>query len=84
MGCVLEERFPHVIKRLITCWGDPDAFEAVFSDLIIDKRGDRTGWPFDAWLELNFLQEVHDCAYGVSPKRSSFRPGLVDKWDDLR
>jgi hypothetical protein len=70
MVSVLEARFPHVIKRLELCWGNPDAFEEMFSDLILDKRGDRTGWPLDAWAELNFLQSIHRLAYGVAGHRS--------------
>lgn len=70
MVSVLEARFPHVIKRLGLCWGDPDAFEEMFADLMLDKRGDRTGWPMDAWAELNFLQSIHHLAYGVAGRRS--------------
>jgi hypothetical protein len=81
MLSVLEARFPHAIKRILVCWGDPEAFEAVFSDLIIDKRGDRTGWPFDAWAELNFLQEVHDLAYGISKRSKTSLPGMKDGFD---
>ena len=75
MVSVLEGRFPHVIKRLLVCWGDPESFDAVFFDLIVDKRGDRTGWPLDAWGELNFLQEIHDLAYGVSRRRAAGQHG---------
>lgn len=74
MVSVLEASFPHVVSRLQLCWGDPESFAVVFADLMIDKRGDRTGWPFDAWTELNFLQEVHDLAYGVSLRRADGMP----------
>lgn len=77
MLSVLEEMFPHVIERLDLVWGDPDAFDEMFSDLILDKRGDRTGWPLDAWAELNFLQSVHHLAYGVAQYRA-FQPDPFD------
>ncbi|WP_296696305.1 hypothetical protein [Thiocapsa sp. UBA6158] len=77
MLSVLEERFPHVIKRLDRVWGDPHAFDEMFSDLLLDKRGDRTGWPLDAWAELNFLQSVHHLAYGVAKQRP-FQPDPFD------
>ena len=60
MVSVLEERFPHVIQRLVDSWNDPDYFDLVYADLTIDKRGGRTGWPMEAWLELVFLQEIHE------------------------
>lgn len=64
MISILEQRFPHAIKRLTRSWGDAASFGKTFSDLTLDTRGDRSGWPFDAWLELMFLQEVHDLAHG--------------------
>ncbi len=78
MVSVLEEGFPHVISRLQACWGRPDRLEQLMSDLLIDRRGDRTGWPLDAWSELNFLHAVHELAYGP-PKRLPFQaPNLLD------
>lgn len=73
---VLEAGFGHVVTRLVQCWGDPEYFHLVFQDLIIDKRGNRSGWPFDAFMELELLQRVHDEAYG--------RPALQrDTWDQI-
>ncbi|NCA69162.1 MAG: hypothetical protein EOM91_03490 [Sphingobacteriia bacterium] len=81
MVSVLEERFPHVLQRLERCWGNPDHFEEVFYDLMIDKRGDRSGWPFDAWSELNFLQSIHDIAYGMSSARTAHQANLLEPLD---
>jgi len=61
---VLEVGYRHVVDRLLQSWGDREAFAAVFDDLIIDTRGDRSGWPAEVWSELVFLQRLHDCAYG--------------------
>ncbi|MCG6896905.1 MAG: hypothetical protein LJE61_10095 [Thiocapsa sp.] len=76
MVSVLETRFPHLIERIEACWGDPDRFEGIFSELLLDKRGGRSGWPLDAWVELNLLQEVHDAAYGLSKRRPDPAGGL--------
>lgn len=73
---VLEARFGHVLTRLIPCWGDPSCFHRVFEDLIYDSRGDRSGWPFDAFMELEFLRQIHDAAYGTET-------GRHDVWDDV-
>lgn len=62
---VLEVRYRHVLERIIRHWGDPVGFSALFMDLIIDRRGTRTGWPPEVWSELVFLQAVHDRAYGA-------------------
>lgn len=59
MTTILESRFGHVVARLIPAWGDPVAIQELFEDLIFDKRGTRTGWPADAWEELQFLQKLH-------------------------
>jgi hypothetical protein len=59
MISILESRFGHVVARLLPAWGNPEAFQELFDDLIFDKRGTRAGWPVDAWEELQFLQKLH-------------------------
>jgi hypothetical protein len=63
MMSILEARYGHVVERLLPCWGDPDGFEALFSDLLFDSRGNRSGWPADVWEELQFLHKLHKLAY---------------------
>ena len=63
MESILETRFHHIVERLLVCWGSPAEFNAMFSDLVFDTRSDRTGWPLDAWEELQFLQHLHKQAY---------------------
>jgi len=75
----LESDFPESVNYLVAGWGDVDAFETLFSDLVLgDHHGLPGGWPADAWEELEFLQRVHDQAYGVSKSRgSTLRGGRV-------
>ncbi|NCC27460.1 MAG: hypothetical protein EOM22_04700 [Gammaproteobacteria bacterium] len=80
MLCILEARYPHVIQRIQLCWADPDVFDEMFADLILDKRGDRTGWPLDAWAELNFLQSIHHLAYGVAKHRAFCADPFEPSW----
>lgn len=61
---VLEVRYRHVLDRITARWGKPGEFHEFFQRLILDDRGDRQGWPADAWAELVFLQQVHDRAFG--------------------
>ncbi|SDW70468.1 PilZ domain-containing protein [Thiocapsa roseopersicina] len=72
---VLESRFPDALRSLRMVWGDPEAFDLAFQDLTLGSRVEPGGWPEDAWDELGFLQDVHDCAYGLPATRlSQLRP----------
>lgn len=65
---VLEVLFPHVVQRLLRCWGNTEAFAVVHHDLVIDDRGGRAGWPEEVWDDLVLLQQVHDKAHGRLPE----------------
>ncbi|MBK1693279.1 pilus assembly protein PilZ [Chromatium weissei] len=69
--CVLETTFPEALNHLTIGWGDVEAFETFFQDLTLGDQGSPGGWPADAWEELEFLQKIHDRAYGMSNSRSS-------------
>lgn len=69
LPCVLETGFPEALNRLTVGWGDIEAFETLFRDLVLGDQGNPGGWPMDAWEELEFLQNVHDRAYGLSNAR---------------
>ncbi|MBK1718979.1 PilZ domain-containing protein [Thiocystis violacea] len=71
----LESDFPEAISRLIAGWGDVDAFEIMFRDLVLGDHGQPGGWPEDAWEELELLQNIHDEAYGMSDTRSRVLKG---------
>ncbi|RKT46333.1 PilZ domain-containing protein [Thiocapsa rosea] len=68
---VLESRFPDALRSLIWVWGDPEAFDLAFQDLTLGSHVEPGGWPADAWEELGFLQDAHDCAYGLPATRTS-------------
>ncbi len=76
MESILEMRFHHIVERLLSTWGTPAKFNDMFSDLVFDMRSDRTGWPADAWDELQFLQQLHKQAYEIKPV------GHVEEVDD--
>lgn len=67
----LETQFPEALNHLTVGWGDVAAFEAFFRDLTLGDLGSPNGWPIDAWQELEFLQDIHDCAYGMSAHRAN-------------
>jgi hypothetical protein len=65
----LEIGFPEALDYLVTAWGDISTFELVFRQLVLGDCGDIGTWTPEAWEELQFLQDVHDEAYGVSETR---------------
>ena len=67
----LEIGFPEAIDYLLTAWGDVSAFETVFRRLIFGDTGMAGTWTPEAWEELQWLQDVHDEAYGLSESRRS-------------
>lgn len=68
----LEQRHPNALTYLGVVWGDSEAFDAHFQDLIMGDYAEPGGWPDDAWSELSLLQDVHDTAYGVPAYRGTF------------
>ena len=73
--CVLETDFPEALNLLTAGWGDPEAFQELFQELIMGDQGQPGGWPADAWEEIEFLQIVHDRAYGLSRSRKNLLKG---------
>jgi hypothetical protein len=58
----LENRFPHVLSKIIELWNSPHC-EAYFTDLLLPNgrgggRLNRDGFPDDAWQEIFQLNEL--------------------------
>ena len=63
---LLEERFPHVLEKIIKLWDSPEA-ELYLNDLLQPAgrgggRMDRDGFPDQAWEEILELKVLHDNA----------------------
>lgn len=56
---VVRNAFPHVANRLAADWFVPRRTLANFDDLMMDCRGSRSGFPFEAALELMQLREYY-------------------------
>lgn len=65
----LEVGFPEATNYLVAAWGDPEAFDIVFRQLIFGESGTTETWTPEAWEELQFLQSLHEQVYGVSEGR---------------
>lgn len=69
------ERFPHVLNRIAADWDTPKRLLQRFDELLIDQRGNRQGFPFQAMVELANLRD-----YYVANKRSVL-PALPTRRD---
>lgn len=56
---VTRQRFPHVLNRIAAEWGAPMRFLELMDELLMDRRGNREGFPFDSVLELTRLREYY-------------------------
>lgn len=61
---VTMQRYPRVINLMVDAWGDPEARDHVFDDLLNSKRKGRRGFPIDVERELSTL-----CLYSTALPR---------------
>jgi hypothetical protein len=50
-------RYPRIANRLALCWDDRALTDKVFHDLLVDRRGNRRGFPPDVQRELLALRD---------------------------
>ncbi|MBI5659101.1 MAG: ankyrin repeat domain-containing protein [Nitrosomonadales bacterium] len=55
----LEKQFPRIVYKIVELWDTPQ-MEAYFTDLMVDKRGGRKGFPSDVATEIYYLSQVYD------------------------
>ena len=58
----LEIGFPRVLQAIEALWGFRELND-YFRKLMIDERGDRVGFPPEAWEEIDLLQHIHQDLY---------------------
>ena len=56
---ITRQRFPHVLNRIAAEWEVPRRFLELMDELLIDRRGNRQGFPFESVLELTNLREYY-------------------------
>lgn len=52
-------RYPRVANRLALCWSDVELTEQLFEDLLVDRRGDRKGFPAPVLDDLRRVRALH-------------------------
>lgn len=53
----LEDKYKRILIKIDQAWEDDDAIEQVLSELIIDRRGGRQGFPIDVLNDIIRLKE---------------------------
>jgi hypothetical protein len=56
----LLQQFPRVANALAASWSDPEAFRGCLYDLLVDKRGNRRGFPDEVARELLALRSYFE------------------------
>lgn len=56
----LAEHFPRIANRLALCWRDPTLTLQVLDQFLIDRRGDRQGFPAAVREDLIALRDLAD------------------------
>ncbi len=58
----LPSQFVRVANALARTWSTPHDCLQYFDELLIDRRGDRRGFPFDVALEIAGLKDYYETA----------------------
>ena len=53
-------KFPRVANLVAVLWRDPDSLRRYVDDLLVDKRGNRQGFPLDLLREIFELRAYFD------------------------
>ncbi len=54
------EHFPRVANRIAFCWPEPGLAGQMLEDLLVDRRGNRRGFPSSVQRELRRLAEYNN------------------------
>ena len=54
----LMRMYPRLANRIATAWSDPIAAQAVLDELIVDRRGGRSGFPMLVRADLMQLRSI--------------------------
>ena len=53
-------KFPRIANLIAAMWQDPNSIRRYVDDLLVDKRGNRQGFPVDVLRELFELRAYYD------------------------
>ena len=64
-------KFPRIANLVAVLWKDPDSLRRYVDDLLVDKRGNRQGFPLDVLREIFELRAYFD----------TLHPPTLQPWD---
>jgi hypothetical protein len=64
-------KFPRVANLVAVLWKDPDSLRRYVDDLLVDKRGNRQGFPVDVLREIFELRAYFD----------TLHPPVLQPWE---
>ncbi len=67
----LMAEFPRVANLIAVLWKDPDSLRRYVDDLLVDRRGNRQGFPVDVLREIFALRDYYD----------ELHPPMVRPWE---
>lgn len=74
----LEQQYPWVLKRIIELWHSPE-IDDYFTDLLVDSRGGRQGFPHEVASELFALSQFHaELRHQKQPSAT-----VTNAWSDI-
>jgi hypothetical protein len=71
---MLSRRFPRIVNQMASSWNNPSKTLTYFDSLLVDRRGDRQGFPYEVLQELVNLKAYYTEVLAPSQKAAA--------WDD--
>ena len=53
-------KFPRIANLMAAMWQDPNSLRRYVDDLLVDRRGNRQGFPVDVLREIFALRDYYD------------------------
>lgn len=57
---LLPRLYTRIANRIADTWSEPDLMRAYFEELLVDRRGDRAGFPDDILMEVSALKHHYE------------------------
>lgn len=57
---ILPGLYIRIVNSIADRWSEPDLMRSYFDELMVDRRGDRAGFPDDILMELGTLKHYYD------------------------
>jgi hypothetical protein len=59
----LAQCHPRIVNKMALLWSEPPMMHTYLDDLLIDRRGDRRGFPLEILMEIYHVKELFEALY---------------------